>query len=53
MVETRIAVLTSSPLKKFKEYPWLHIVDLDAAMEKARTTTCGETLQKSAKKVSR
>jgi phosphoribosylformimino-5-aminoimidazole carboxamide ribotide isomerase len=37
-------------LKKFKEHPWLHIIDLDAAMGKGRNDVLVRELCKSARK---
>ena len=38
-------------LKKFKEYPWLHIVDLDAAMGKGQNDDLARELCRRARKV--
>jgi phosphoribosylformimino-5-aminoimidazole carboxamide ribotide isomerase len=37
-------------LKKFKKYPWLHVIDLDAAMGKGRNDELVRELCKSARK---
>jgi len=37
-------------LRKFKRYPWLHVIDLDAAMGKGRTTNSCRELCASARK---
>jgi phosphoribosylformimino-5-aminoimidazole carboxamide ribotide isomerase len=37
-------------LKKFKEYPWLHVIDLDAAMGKGQNNELVRELCKSARK---
>jgi phosphoribosylformimino-5-aminoimidazole carboxamide ribotide isomerase len=37
-------------LKKFKEYPWLHVIDLDAAMGKGQNDDLVRALCKSARK---
>ncbi len=37
-------------LKKFKEYPWLHVIDLDAAMRKGQNNELVRALCKSARK---
>jgi phosphoribosylformimino-5-aminoimidazole carboxamide ribotide isomerase len=37
-------------LKKFKEYPWLHVIDLDAAMGKGQNDELVRALCKSARK---
>lgn len=37
-------------LKKFKEYPWLHVIDLDAAMGKGKNDELVRELCKSARK---